>query len=96
MLLLLLAGLPFVLAWTQGLVSVKHYTSRDGLSQNMVQSILQDADGFIWMATWNGLEKFDGYSFTNYKSYPTDKVRLKHNRLINMALVMRWLRSGRP
>ena len=86
LLLLLLAGLPFVLAWTQGLVSVKHYTSRDGLSQNMVQSILQDADGFIWMATWNGLEKFDGYSFTNYKSYPTDKVRLKHNRLINMAL----------
>lgn len=84
--LLLLVGFSSVFSRGQGFVSVKHYSSRDGLSQNMVQSILQDADGFIWMATWNGLEKFDGYSFTNYKSYPTDKVRLKHNRLINMAL----------
>lgn len=83
---LLFVCLTFVFVGAQGLLSIKHYSSRDGLSQNMVQSVLQDADGFIWMATWNGLEKFDGYSFTNYKSYPTDKVRLKHNRLLCAAV----------
>lgn len=38
------------------------------------------------MATWNGLEKFDGYSFKNYKTYPTDKVKLQYNRLVNLQL----------
>lgn len=33
------------------------------------------------MATWNGLEKFDGYTFQNYKSYPTDDTRLEYNRI---------------
>lgn len=77
----------FLCRWTaislsaQGLISVKHYSIEDGLSQNTIQSIIQDEEGYIWLATWNGLEKFDGYSFKNYKSYPTDKVRLQHNRL---------------
>ena len=65
----------------QGLISVKHYSIEDGLSQSKIQSILQDKEGYIWLGTWNGLEKFDGYTFKNYKSYPTDKVRLQHNRL---------------
>lgn len=33
------------------------------------------------MATWNGLEKFDGYTFQNYKSYLTDDTRLEYNRI---------------
>ena len=43
----------------QGLVNVKHYSVKDGMSQNTVQGVLQDNEGYIWMATWNGLEKFD-------------------------------------
>lgn len=70
-----------MLVSAQGLISVKHYSIEDGLSQSKIQSILQDKEGYIWLATWNGLEKFDGYTFKNYKSYPTDKVRLQHNRL---------------
>lgn len=30
---------------------------------------------------WNGLEKFDGYTFQNYKSYLTDDTRLEYNRI---------------
>ena len=70
----------------QGLVNVKHYSVKDGMSQNTVQGVLQDNEGYIWMATWNGLEKFDGYSFKNYKTYPTDKVKLQYNRLVNLQL----------
>lgn len=73
--------------FAQGLVEVKHYSVMNGLSQNKVQHVLQDNDGYIWLATWSGLEKFDGYTFKNYKSYPGDSVRLPYNRLTtNMAL----------
>ena len=69
----------------QGLINIRHYSVKDGLSQNTVQSVLQDKDGYIWLATWNGLEKFDGYTFKNYKTYPTDKVKLKYNRLLKLV-----------
>lgn len=70
----------------QGLINVKHYSIEDGLSQNTIQDIIQDHEGYIWLATWNGLEKFDGYSFKNYKSYPTDEVRLQYNRMQSVKL----------
>ncbi|MFR5760127.1 MAG: two-component regulator propeller domain-containing protein [Bacteroides cellulosilyticus] len=40
----------------------------NGLAQRSVTNILQDSKGFIWFSTWNGLNKFDGYTFKNYKS----------------------------
>lgn len=71
---------PFVL-FAQSLMHVRYYSAKDGLSQNTVADFLQDDKGYIWMATWNGLEKFDGYTFQNYKSYPTDDTRLEYNRI---------------
>ena len=71
---------PFMLS-AQSLMHVRYYSAKDGLSQNTVADFLQDDKGYIWMATWNGLEKFDGYTFQNYKSYPTDDTRLEYNRI---------------
>ncbi len=70
---------------TRNIVEVTGYSVGEGMTQKMVQSIVQDENNFIWMATWNGLEKFDGYSFRNYKSYPTDSVRLAFNRLLSVT-----------
>lgn len=50
----------------QSLIDIKYYSVQDGLSQKNIQNFIQDDNGYIWMATWNGLERFDGYSFTNY------------------------------
>ncbi|MBV3149260.1 hypothetical protein KSV28_20785, partial [Bacteroides thetaiotaomicron] len=33
------------------------------MSQGIVQTIIQDKKGFLWFGTWNGLNKFDGYTF---------------------------------
>jgi len=60
------------------------YTSEDGLSQNTIMSILQDRKGLMWFATWDGLYKFDGYAFKNYKAHPGDSIGLSNNRLDNI------------
>jgi len=43
-----------------------------GLASDLVTSIIQDNKGFIWISTGNGLQKFDGNSFTNYHHDPYD------------------------
>lgn len=83
--ILILTATEYFKAYSaNGLVDVKNYSSNSGLSLKMVQNMIQDEDGYIWIATWNGLEKFNGYSFRNYKSYPTDDNRLQYNRIQNI------------
>lgn len=43
------------------------YTSKHGLAQNSVNDIAKDSLGFVWVATNDGISRFDGYSFQNYK-----------------------------
>jgi len=46
----------------------KYLNSDKGLSQNFVDYIFQDSKGFIWIATWGGLDRFDGYEVKKYNS----------------------------
>lgn len=46
--------------------SFKKYSTKEGLSQRSVVSILQDYQGYLWFGTRYGLNKFDGKKFTNY------------------------------
>ncbi len=50
-----------------------------GLSQNTIHSILQDKQGFMWFATEDGLDRFNGYSFTAFKNDPRDKNSISDN-----------------
>src|SRR5450755_295149 len=45
----------------------RHINQADGLLHNQVLSIAQDRKGFIWIATTNGLQRYDGSRFTNYQ-----------------------------
>src|SRR2546421_11063734 len=47
-------------------LSVRHYDVSDGLANSHVSSITQDAKGYLWFGTREGLSRFDGYRFTNY------------------------------
>lgn len=47
--------------------SIKKYGAKDGLSQVSVYDIAQDKNGYIWVATQSGIDKFDGYTFTNFR-----------------------------
>src|SRR5262245_34576495 len=46
----------------------KNYSMQDGLVANSVRCIYQDAKGFIWIGTWQGLSKYDGNKFTNFST----------------------------
>ncbi|MBC3757284.1 response regulator [Hyunsoonleella sp. SJ7] len=51
-----------------------HQTGADeGLSHNRVTSIIQDKNGYLWFATLNGVNKYDGYSMKHYNYGAGDK-----------------------
>jgi two-component system sensor histidine kinase ChiS len=58
-----------------------HLSISDGLSQSIVYSILQDSRGFMWFGTQDGLNKYDGYQFTVYRSNPNDSTSLSDNEV---------------
>jgi len=45
---------------------VRQYDDSYGLSHNNISCIHQDKKGYLWIATGEGLNRFDGYGFTNY------------------------------
>src|ERR1700730_15707591 len=47
-------------------LSIRHYDVSDGLAHSHVAAMHQDAKGYLWLATWEGLSRFDGFRFTNY------------------------------
>ena len=61
-----------------------HYSSEDGLSQNTVMSMLQDHKGNLWFSTWDGINRFNGYSFKPYKAGQDNFINLTNNRVDKM------------
>jgi len=74
-----------VITQAQPICQIQHYSTYSGLPQRTVVNIVQDVKGFIWLSTWNGLSKFDGYTFKNYKAYPGNGCTLTCNRLYSIT-----------
>lgn len=55
-----------------------------GLSNNAVTSIYQDSRGFMWIGTYDGLNRFDGYDFLVYRNQPNDSSTLINNRIVSI------------
>lgn len=56
----------------------------DGLSQNAVLDLMQDRQGYLWVATQDGLNRYDGYAFTVYKNDPDDTNSLSLNSVLKL------------
>jgi ligand-binding sensor domain-containing protein len=63
---------------------IKNYSTSQGLSHKTVLDIIQDRHGFLWIGTSSGLNKYDGYSFTNY--FPDTSHNSIHTIGINSLL----------
>ncbi len=78
--------LQIVNVYSQTDCVITHYSSEDGLSENTVMDILQDKKGNMWFSTWNGINKFDGYTFHTYKGFLDNEIALTNNRVDCMEL----------
>src|SRR5215207_3349008 len=56
-----------------------HLSTEKGLSQSVVQCILKDSKGLMWFGTRDGLNKYDGNTFTIYKHDPERKESISNN-----------------
>jgi two-component system, sensor histidine kinase ChiS len=59
-----------------------HLTITNGLSQNTVIDIAQDRYGYVWLATEDGLNRFDGYEFKVFKNVPDDPRSISDNWIL--------------
>lgn len=63
----------------------KSFSTHEGLSQSSVLSITQDAQGFIWLGTKDGLNRFDGYNFVTFKNEAGDQNSISNNEIIYLS-----------
>lgn len=56
-----------------------HLTQDDGLPINAVRTTYQDAQGFLWVGTHEGLARYDGYEFRTFRFDPRDEHSLSDN-----------------
>jgi len=61
-------------------------STKKGLSSNQISDILQDKDGFLWVSTKNGLNKYDGYHFENFLYEINDSTSLSHSHITDMMV----------
>lgn len=78
--------LAFMFLWpavvfAQPVSSAVLLSVNDGLSQGMVFDILQSRDGFLWIATKDGLNRYDGYRFETYLPNPFDPFSAGANEI---------------
>ncbi|MEJ7827693.1 MAG: two-component regulator propeller domain-containing protein, partial [Segetibacter sp.] len=78
--LLLLSNSRESYAQTQKL-RFEHIKAEQGLPDNTALCSMQDSKGFLWFGTYNGLCKYDGYSFTTYQFDPNDTTSISGNSI---------------
>ena len=75
----------------------RRLNTREGLSNSMVNCIYRDSQGYVWLGTGYGLNRYDGYRIRTYFSYDKDTTTLRNNRVdeIQEAYGGRlWLKQG--
>lgn len=68
------------------LINVKKITYQQGLSENTVIDIAQDSLGYIWIATREGLNRYDGYSCKNYFASEDKEQSLSSSNIQNIFI----------
>ena len=62
-----------------------HYKVSEGLTQSEILCVFQDSEGYMWIGTQNGLNKFDGYSFEHFFYSPNDTTTLSNSWIFDIT-----------
>ncbi len=82
--LVLLIGVVY--SRTPYFIHFNYLTTNDGLSQNSINCIVQDAKGYIWIGTQDGLNRYDGYEFKVYKADPAQDSSLRYTSITTLSV----------
>lgn len=63
-------------------IQITHFTEDSGLPQSVVTCVMQDSKGYIWLSSWNGLSRYDGYTFIHFKARQGDGSPLTTSRIL--------------
>ncbi|MGC4100742.1 ligand-binding sensor domain-containing protein [Ferruginibacter sp.] len=63
-----------------------HYTTASGLISNQVNNVIQDKEGYIWITTTDGLQRFDGVRYKTFRHDPKDSTSIPYNIVSQMVL----------
>ncbi len=66
--------------------NIQTLTTKEGLSHNDVRALAVDSSGFMWIATWDGLSRYDGYSFRNYFHKTNDSLSLPYFSIMDVEV----------
>ena len=80
-LLLMLAGTTFAASAPRLDLEFNYLTNRDGLSNCQVNAILEDDNGYMWLGTQSGLDRYDGFRFKNFFYKNIDKSSIPNNSI---------------
>jgi signal transduction histidine kinase/ligand-binding sensor domain-containing protein/DNA-binding response OmpR family regulator len=72
---------PILINAQTGNIKFEHLSVEEGLSATTVLSILQDSRGFLWIGTYDGLNRYDGYSIKVYYHDPDDSTSLSSSNI---------------
>ncbi|MCU4175148.1 two-component regulator propeller domain-containing protein [Carboxylicivirga sp. N1Y90] len=67
-------------------INFQSFNVKHGLSHGSCTAVIQDSEGYIWIATYNGLNRFDGYEFKEFRYQANDSSSLSHNGVQSLIL----------
>lgn len=72
--------------FAQDHIDFEQWNIERGLSNQVVRNMAQDSHGFLWIATEQGLNRFDGQTFKHYLNVPGDSNTIANNILFGLAV----------
>jgi len=84
---------PFLIQ-AQTVIDPERLTIEDGLSQGYVRSIIQDSEGFLWIGTKNGLNRYDGEHFKVFTHDPSDPYSISDDFVVELCEMGEFILVG--
>ncbi|HMO61470.1 MAG TPA: two-component regulator propeller domain-containing protein [Ferruginibacter sp.] len=84
--ILLLLGLAPALAQEESVFTFAHFSPAAGLASNQVNTVVQDEEGYLWIGTTDGLQRYDGVRFRTFTHIPGDSFSLPSNPVLQLLM----------